>query len=353
MKKLNKWISAKSTHVLFPLFLIAIFARHGAMGHSIRENNLNDISSQKYYFEMDIKAQEEFFKKLKIIKVGDSVQKVKSILGEPTYDQTGVSKEKGEFRARVLKYYIKILEKGLVNEKYDRSVRLIFNVQGVLIEIDSNVEGYREQGNNSSRKYYFEMDKKAQEEFLKKLNSIKIGDSVPKVKAELGQPTYDRIGTSKKGQFIAREISYYIKILEKNLVNEKYDLYFLLFFDAENQLEEVVSNAERFHGIAEDNVNLKEILIPDTLEKQRELQKSVDSGHQPWKLSLVDVAHEAVSSYANKKVKYEECTLISLKAEEALVLCNKNNLNFYKVNLKKSLGKNSIWTATKIQIIKN
>jgi hypothetical protein len=210
----------------------------------------------------------------------------------------------------------------------------------------------RNMNDSNNQKYYFEMAEKAQEEFLKNLNSIKIGDSVQKVKNILGEPTYDRKLVGKKGDFIARELSYYIKILEKDLANEKYNLYFLLFFDAENQLEEIVSNAESFYEIDKDNISINEIAITYTLEKQRELQKNVDSGQQLWRLSLVDVAHETVISYADKKVKYEECTLISLKAEEALVLCNKNNLNYYKVHLKRFFGKSSIWTATKIQIIK-
>ena len=105
MRKLNKWISAKSTHVLFSLFLIAIFAPHAAMGYSIRENNLTDISSQKYYFEMGEKAQEIFLKKLSLIKIGDSVDEVTAILGQPTYDQIGASK-KGQFIARDFTYYI-------------------------------------------------------------------------------------------------------------------------------------------------------------------------------------------------------------------------------------------------------
>jgi hypothetical protein len=48
----------------------------------------------------------------------------------------------GKFKARVLKYYIKIFEKNLVNEKYDRSVRFVFDSQDRLIEIESNLEGF-------------------------------------------------------------------------------------------------------------------------------------------------------------------------------------------------------------------
>lgn len=126
----------------FLLLLLVSFACDTPKGNSMERNNVNDDSKQKYFFEMDKKTQEDFFKKLNLIRIGDSVQRVKTVLGEPTYDQTGVSKEKGEFRARVLTYYIKILKKDLVNEKYDRSVNLIFNAEDKLVKIESNIEGF-------------------------------------------------------------------------------------------------------------------------------------------------------------------------------------------------------------------
>jgi hypothetical protein len=92
---------------------------------------------------MEEKKKEEFFKKLDLIKIGDSVQRVKTVLGEPTYDQKLVGK-KGEYVVRVLKYYIKILEKDIVNEKYDKSVRLLFNEENKLTEIESNIEGLQD-----------------------------------------------------------------------------------------------------------------------------------------------------------------------------------------------------------------
>lgn len=122
---------------------MAIFACYAPIGDSIEGNNVNDVSSQKYFYEMEEKKKEEFFKKLDLIKIGDSVQRVKTVLGEPTYDQKLVGK-KGEYVVRVLKYYIKILEKDIVNEKYDKSVRLLFNEENKLTEIESNIEGLQD-----------------------------------------------------------------------------------------------------------------------------------------------------------------------------------------------------------------
>ena len=198
----------------------------------------------------------------------------------------------------------------------------------------------RNMNDSNNQKYYFEMAEKAQEEFLKKLNSIKIGDSVQKVKNILGEPTYDQIGASKKGEFISRDFTYYIKILEKGLVNEKYDQYVELSFDAKNKLTKIESNIP------------VEILIPFTLDKERKLQKEAGEGHQPWRLNPIDMARSAVISYANKNIKSKKCFLITQKNNEAIAQCNNLNVN-YRVYLKKYFGKSSIWTATKIQIIKN
>ncbi|MDA8078293.1 MAG: hypothetical protein M0Z79_05075 [Nitrospiraceae bacterium] len=95
-----------------------------------------------------------------------------------------------------------------------------------------------------------------------------------------------------------------------------------------------------------------EINIPHTIEEERELQKSVDNGHQPWRLNPVDVAHQSVITNADKTVKYDKCSLITQKDEEAIVQCGSAKKNF-KVHLKRFFGKKSIWTATQIEIIKN
>ena len=121
--------------------IVVLFPRSSvAMGNSKgKGDSLNSVASQKYFFEMEKKQQETFFKDLKLIKLGDSVQKVKKILGEPTYDQK-VANKKGEFKARVLDYYIKKWRQNLVNEKYDRYVSLIFNAENKLMKIISNID---------------------------------------------------------------------------------------------------------------------------------------------------------------------------------------------------------------------
>ena len=128
--------------------------------------------------------------------------------------------------------------------------------------------------------------------------------------------------------------------MEKDLVNEKYDQYVELSFDAKNKLTKIASNIS------------VEIIIPFTLDKELKLQKEAGEGHQPWRLNPIDVARAAVISYANKNIESNKCFMMTQKNDEATAQCNSLNVN-YRVYLKKFFGKNSIWTATKIQIIKN
>ena len=84
------------------------------------------------------------------------------------------------------------------------------------------------------------------------------------------------------------------------------------------------------------------------MEKERELQKSVDEGHQPWRLNPADVAYESIVATIDKNIKYEKCSLITQSDDEAIVQCA-GIQNNYKVYLKRFFGKKSIWTAMKIQ----
>lgn len=99
------------------------------------------------------------------------------------------------------------------------------------------------------------------------------------------------------------------------------------------------------------SLNSDEIVIKYNLKQERELQKAVDDGHQPWRLNPIDVAHAAIISYADKDVKYEKCSLIIQEKKEAVVQCDRDKIS-YKIHLKKFFGKKSIWTAIKIQKIK-
>jgi hypothetical protein len=134
-------MNKKYTIWLLGALIITMSCRYVIGSGSLKKNNMYHENTRKYYYEMDTKSQKTFLKKINEIKYGDSLLAVKAILGEPNYDEKLVDKM-GKFKARVLKYYIKIFEKNLVNEKYDRSVRFVFDSQDRLIEIESNLEGF-------------------------------------------------------------------------------------------------------------------------------------------------------------------------------------------------------------------
>lgn len=126
--------------ILCVVFIVLVINSFG--DDNIKMKHRNHGSVQKYFIEMDKKTQKAFFQRINRIKYGDSIMRIKEIIGEPTCDKKLVGKT-GEFKARVLEYYIKKLDKDLVNEKYDKSVRFIFNRDDKLTEIESNVEGFK------------------------------------------------------------------------------------------------------------------------------------------------------------------------------------------------------------------
>lgn len=122
---------------------IAIFLLITSKGEAANMNSAADNGeTNRYYFEMDQKTEKEFLKKVRLIKMGDSVAKVKAILGEPTYDEVGMSKQ-GVFKFRVLDYYIKRWRKNLVNEKHDKLVSFYFDDKDQLVKSTSYVEGFK------------------------------------------------------------------------------------------------------------------------------------------------------------------------------------------------------------------
>jgi len=44
---------------------------------------------------------------------------------------------------------------------------------------------------------------------------------------------------TKEGRFVARDLTYYIRKLKKNLVNENFDRFLTLSFDQSNRLTEI------------------------------------------------------------------------------------------------------------------
>jgi hypothetical protein len=113
-----------------------------SMGDNNKIDHRKHGNSLTYYYEMDKKMQKTFFQKINNIKYGDSVKRVKNILGEPSDDIKLVDKT-GVFKARILDYSIKILNKDQVNDKYDRSVSFVFDIGDKLTKIESNVEGFK------------------------------------------------------------------------------------------------------------------------------------------------------------------------------------------------------------------
>jgi len=61
-------------------------------------------------------------------------------LGKPDYDHSLTTKD-GEFIVRVLTYYFKRWEKGMVNENKDKRVLFEFDANDKLDRIVSNVDG--------------------------------------------------------------------------------------------------------------------------------------------------------------------------------------------------------------------
>lgn len=76
--------------------------------------------------------------------------------------------------------------------------------------------------------------------FLSNVDSLEKGMSVDQVKEILGNPDVDRILTTKEsGEFITRELTYYLKNWEQNLVNLKKDLIISIYFDQQNILTKI------------------------------------------------------------------------------------------------------------------
>jgi hypothetical protein len=101
-----------------------------------------------------------------------------------------------------------------------------------------------------THKYYFELSIIQEKQFIHNMGQIAIGDSLKKVIHLLGKPDYDQDMArktnhkNKKRDFISRDLSYYMKKWEKNMVNEKHDKYVNLRFDIHNILFEIYSNVD-------------------------------------------------------------------------------------------------------------
>ena len=106
---------------------------------------MKSTESNKFYFKRSENEIKTFLKKLTLVSNGDKYDKVVKILGKPTYDKKLYGKESyAPLKARVLYYYMRIKDKGLVNELKDYYFRLEFNKDNILKEITSNQKYIKE-----------------------------------------------------------------------------------------------------------------------------------------------------------------------------------------------------------------
>jgi len=92
---------------------------------------------------------------------------------------------------------------------------------------------------NNAKEYYFVMQAAQQRELLRKVAALKLGDLRFDVIARLGKPSYDREDVTKDGKRLGRTVKYYLKILQKDLVSEKYDKLIRLEFDTSDRLTRI------------------------------------------------------------------------------------------------------------------
>lgn len=105
------------------------------------QGNSNTPGNDDNFIEMTKEERSNFLSKVRSIDVGDSYSRVIEILGKPTYDQNLAAKD-NRFRIRVLKYYIRKVERNVVNEKYDEVVWFEIDKDSQVVSISSNIQGF-------------------------------------------------------------------------------------------------------------------------------------------------------------------------------------------------------------------
>jgi len=94
--------------------------------HAAGETDAKVVEHGRFFIDVGEDAGRDLLRKARALKEGDSVSHVKSVFGEPTDDRKLVGK-KGEFHGRVMSYYIRRLDRDLVNETLDRYVSCYFD----------------------------------------------------------------------------------------------------------------------------------------------------------------------------------------------------------------------------------
>ena len=117
------------------LFAYMITITMFVIGNTCQANGaaMDNQGPKSFYIDIGKKAETNLLRKVRSLKIGASVEEVKAVVGEPTEDQMLIGK-KGEFHARLLRYYIRELDTG-VNEIHDRYVSLYFDQANKLMGI--------------------------------------------------------------------------------------------------------------------------------------------------------------------------------------------------------------------------
>jgi len=98
----------------------------------------------------------------------------------------------------------------------------------------------------------------------------------------------------------------------------------------------------------QEQTSRRAIRIKIDMKSQRQLQREVDDGHQPWRLEPIDVAVASIAVHGHEDVDAERCSLVLQKKAEATVACR--GRSGFVVKLKRLVKPNGIWTAVEIQI---
>lgn len=95
----------------------------------------------KPFLELTKEQKLTLIENLKKVKLGDNREEVEAIIGKPWRDELVVPKESNKPTGRLVTYYVRKLDKDLVNEKYDQFVLLRFDTGDKLRKVISRTPG--------------------------------------------------------------------------------------------------------------------------------------------------------------------------------------------------------------------
>jgi hypothetical protein len=118
--------------IIVSVFAVVIMVKTKPL-HGGGKSNVQAEQREGYLIYMDETSERNLLDKAKKIERGATVEQVKAILGPSFEDQLMIGK-KGEFRARLVVYYIR-KKSHLVNEINDRYVYFYFNQSDRLTDV--------------------------------------------------------------------------------------------------------------------------------------------------------------------------------------------------------------------------